>query len=131
MKEKLFFTLCITLICNVFTSQVNAEISKTFLSVADVTLTGINIPSTNLQSKQSNQSQKGSANEANNKNADSRTYSNYETQLIKMNTNYERDYNDSTRKDIQRKMKSIRQKWVDRGYNMYKSTWEDWNGVKR
>ena len=96
-----------------------------------LTLAGINIPSTNLQSKQSNQSQKGSANEVNSKNADSRTYSNYETQLIKMNTNYERDYNDSTRKDIQRKMKSIRQKWVDRGYNMYKSTWEDWNGVKR
>ena len=125
MKEKLFLTLCVILICNVFSPQANAEIRVVFLSEVEGTLSGVNIHSTNLQS------QKGTASEVNAKNADSRTYSNYETQLIKMNTNYEREYSDSTRKDIQRKMKSIRQKWVDRGYKMYKSSWEDWNGAKR
>lgn len=65
------------------------------------------------------------------KNTDSRTYSNYEDQLIKMNTYYERDYNDGDRRRIQQQMKKIRTKWINKGYSFWKSDWEDWNGVKR
>lgn len=65
------------------------------------------------------------------KNKDSRTYSDYETLLIKMNTYYERDYNDKDRRSIQNKMQQIRMKWVNRGYTFWKSDWEDWNGDKR
>lgn len=48
-----------------------------------------------------------------------------------MNTYYESEYNDSHRHDIQSKMKSIRTKWESRGYQMFKSSWEDWSGSKR
>lgn len=65
------------------------------------------------------------------KNTDSRTYSNYETLLIKMNTYYERDYNDRDRKYIQNQMKQIRMKWINKGYSFWKSDWEEWNGTKR
>ena len=65
------------------------------------------------------------------RNRDSNTYRDYETQLIKMNVYYERDYNDRDRKYIQQQMKSIRTKWLSRGLSFSKSEWEDWNGVKR
>ena len=64
------------------------------------------------------------------KNADSGTYSNYESQLIKMNTYWETQYNDSDRRYIQSKMRAIRTKWENKGYRMFHSPWEDWNGVK-
>ena len=52
---------------------------------------------------------------------DSRTYSSYETQLIKMRTdsNYTSDYT-----DIQSKMKQIREKWEKRGCKITKSQYE-------
>lgn len=53
------------------------------------------------------------------------TYSNYETQLIKMNT-YPSQYNDSQRKDIQSKMRKIRQTITSHGGTCAKSQWEDW-----
>ncbi len=62
---------------------------------------------------------------------DRRTYSNWESQLIKMNTYYESEYNNAQRKHIQRQMKSIREKWEKRGFNMFHSTWEDWDGKKK
>ena len=63
--------------------------------------------------------------------SDRRTYSSWESQLIKMNTYYERDYNDAQRRNIQQQMKSIREKWEGNGFEMYHSTWEDWDGVKK
>lgn len=65
------------------------------------------------------------------KNADARTYSDYESQLIQMNTYYADKYNDQTRRNIQSKMKAIRQKWEQRGFQMFHSTWEDWDGIKK
>lgn len=65
------------------------------------------------------------------KNADSGTYSNYESQLIKMNTYWETQYNDSDRRYIQSKMRAIRTKWENKGYQMFHSPWEDWNGAKK
>ncbi|MBR1922554.1 MAG: tetratricopeptide repeat protein [Paludibacteraceae bacterium] len=57
-------------------------------------------------------------------------YSDYESQLIKMNT-YPETYSDSQRRYIQDKMRSIRTEWEGKGYKMFKSTWEDWDGRKR
>lgn len=65
------------------------------------------------------------------KNRDANTYSNYESQLIKMNTYWETQYNDSQRRSIQSNMKAIRQKWENKGFNMFHSQWEDWNGKKK
>lgn len=79
-------------------------------------------------------SRKGSghnASEVQSKNKDSNTYSDYESQLIKMNTYWESQYNDSQRKSIQRNMKGIRTKWESRGFQMFHSQWEDWDGKKR
>ena len=64
-------------------------------------------------------------------NADKKTYSDYETQLTKMNTYYETQYNDNDRRYIQSQMRSIRTKWESRGYKMFHSSWEDWDGRKR
>lgn len=76
-------------------------------------------------------SNKASGNEASNKNRDSNSYSNYESQLIKMNTYHESQYDDSQRRSIQQKMKSIRTKWEGKGYKMFRSQWEDWDGRKK
>lgn len=57
-------------------------------------------------------------------------YSDYESQLIKMNT-YPETYSDSQRRYIQDKMRSILTEWEGKGYKMFKSTWEDWDGRKR
>ncbi|ADV42813.1 outer membrane beta-barrel protein [Bacteroides helcogenes] len=65
------------------------------------------------------------------KNTDSNTYSKDESLLVKMNTYYERDYNDSDRISIQSRMKSIRTKWEGRGFKMRHSQWEDWDGRKK
>ena len=90
--------------------------------------------STNTVAKTSSTSTKSTspdAVDATNKNAASKAYTDWETQLIKMNTYYERDYNDAQRRYIQQQMKSIRQKWEQKGFNMYHSTWEDWDGKKK
>lgn len=71
-----------------------------------------------------------SANENISKNRDARTYSDLESQLTKMNTYYN-TYNDNQRRSIQSQMRSIRQKWESRGYTMFHSSWEDWDGRKR
>lgn len=71
------------------------------------------------------------ASEVQSKNRDSDTYSNYESQLIKMNTYWESQYNDSQRRSIQQSMKKIRTKWERRGFQMFHSQWEDWDGKKR
>ncbi len=62
---------------------------------------------------------------------DQKTYSNYENQLIKMNTYWERQYNDKDRRYIQSQMRNIRQKWESKGYKMFHSPWEDWDGKKK
>ena len=72
-----------------------------------------------------------SGSEVSAKNKDSNSYSSYESQLIKMNTYHESEYNDSDRRQIQQKMRDIRTKWEGRGYKMFHSTWEDWDGSKR
>ena len=71
-----------------------------------------------------------SPNENISKNRDARTYSDLESQLIKMNTYYN-TYNDNQRRSIQSQMRSIRTKWEGRGYQMFHSSWEDWDGRKR
>ena len=71
------------------------------------------------------------ASEIQSKNVDARSYSNYESQLIKMNTYWEEQYNDSQRRNIQKKMKDIRTKWENRGLKITYSQWEDWNGKKK
>ena len=81
--------------------------------------------------KQSVGRARGNASEIQAMQTDRKTYTSWESQLIKMNTYYENEYNDNQRKYIQRQMKSIRQKWEGRGYNMYQSIWEDWNGIKK
>lgn len=65
------------------------------------------------------------------KNTDSRTYSHDESLLIKMNTYMETQYNDNERRNIQQRMKRIRAKWENRGFQFYHSPWEDWDGRKR
>lgn len=62
----------------------------------------------------------------------SKVYMDYTSQLIKMNTFYERDYDDKYRISIQSSMREIRnklnQKYTD---NYRKSEWEDWDGRKK
>lgn len=82
-------------------------------------------------SSSSSSSSEHSTSEMTSKNRDARTYSDYESQLIKMNTYWETQYNDNQRREIQQKMKSIRSKWESRGYRMQHSEWEDWDGRKR
>ena len=79
----------------------------------------------NSSSRSSSSTQSGSENTS--RNRDSRTYSDLESQLIKMST-YPSTYNANQRKSIQSQMRSIRTKWESRGYRMFHSQWEDWNG---
>ena len=79
-------------------------------------------------SRSSNSYQSGGDNM--NKSRDARTYSDLESQLIKMNTYYN-TYNDNQRRSIQSQMRSIRTKWESRGFRMFHSSWEDWDGRKR
>lgn len=65
-----------------------------------------------------------------NKNTDRNTYMSFSNQLSKMNTYYERDYNDKQRKYIQSQMKRLREKWESRGESFSYSDWEKWNGKK-
>lgn len=85
--------------------------------------------STNYSSKSSEKS--ASSSNTTSKNADARTYSDYESQLIQMNTYYSSKYNDTSRRNIQSKMKAIRTKWEQRGFQMFHSSWEDWDGIKK
>lgn len=87
--------------------------------------------STSSKSSSVRSSNSNSVSEVQNKNTDQRTYSDYESQLIKMNTYWEREYNDSNRRYIQQQMRQIRTKWINRGYSMYHSSWEDWDGKKK
>lgn len=87
--------------------------------------------SNNTQSKTSAKpNNQRSASEVGNQNADNRTYMNWETQLINMNSNYD-SYNDSRRRTIQQQMRTLRTKWESKGYNWFKSSWETWDGKKR
>ncbi len=99
--------------------------SSSYESSSDVGSSG-----SRSRSSSSNKKKESGADAAN-KNRDANTYSNYESQLIKMNTYYENEYNDSDRRSIQSKMRQIRTKWESRGYQMFKSEWETWNGSKR
>lgn len=60
-------------------------------------------------------------------NSDKRVYGSYESQLIKMRSGND-EYNDSRRREIQRKMKNIRTKWEKKGYDFYHCEVEDWGG---
>ena len=81
----------------------------------DDTDTGLSGSSTRTGSKSSGKS-KQSGNDVEAKNRDQKSYS---------------GYNDSHRRDIQSKMKRIREKWESRGYQMFRSSWEDWDGHKK
>lgn len=61
------------------------------------------------------------------KHRDSQTYSNFESQLIRMSTD-DNGYKDSDRRYIQSQMRSLRQKWENQGEQFYHSSWEDWGG---
>lgn len=61
------------------------------------------------------------------KNRDSNVYQDYEGQLSSMKTFPER-YDDQQRRSIQMKMKQIRTKWEQKGFKMYHSEWENWDG---
>ena len=61
------------------------------------------------------------------KNRESNVYLDYAGQLSAMKTFPER-YDDQQRRSIQQKMKQIRTKWEEKGFRMYHSEWEDWNG---
>lgn len=61
------------------------------------------------------------------KNRDSNVYQDYEGQLSSMKTFPER-YDDQQRRTIQMKMKQIRTKWEQKGFKMYHSEWENWDG---
>ena len=87
--------------------------------------------SSSSSSKESVDQKSSSHNDVTSKNADAKTYSDYESQLIQMNTYYAEKYNAASRRNIQSKMKAIRTKWEQRGYQMFHSAWEDWNGVKK
>lgn len=54
-----------------------------------------------------------------------RIYGNYETQLINMKT-YPEKYSDSQRRDIQTKMKKIRETIISHGGTCAQSQWETW-----
>jgi tetratricopeptide (TPR) repeat protein len=79
----------------------------------------------NSSSRSNSSSQSGSDNMS--RNRDARTYSDLESQLIKMHT-YPNTYNDNQRRSIQSQMRSIRTKWESRGFRMFHSQWEDWDG---
>lgn len=61
------------------------------------------------------------------KNTDSKTYANYDGMLSKMRYG-NMEYNDSKRKEYQSKMRSLRQKWEQRGESFQHSDNEDWLG---
>ena len=61
------------------------------------------------------------------KNRDSNVYQDYEGQLSSMKVFPER-YDDQQRRTIQLKMKQIRTKWEQKGFKMYHSEWENWDG---
>lgn len=62
----------------------------------------------------------------------SSTYRSYQSMLIKMNTYYEKQYNDSDRRKYQQAMREIRLKAEQySNCSVFKSEWEDWDGRKR
>ncbi len=61
------------------------------------------------------------------KNADSRTYAGYDSMLSKMRAG-NMEYSDSKRREYQSKMRSLRQKWEQRGERFQHSSNEDWSG---
>ncbi len=54
-----------------------------------------------------------------------RSYDNYESQLMKMQT-YPEKYDERQKQQIQNKMKSLREKWTAKGFEMRYSDLEDW-----
>ena len=101
-----------------------ADFTDNMNTARDSGYSGNNIGTSNSSSNR----QSGSDNV--NKSRDARTYSDLESQLIKMNT-YPDTYNDNQRRSIQSQMRSIRTKWENRGFRMFHSSWEDWSGWKR
>ena len=121
------------LAADIFNSIVNftstLQNNNSYSSNFDAYLEDSNPSSNGSSSKKSSSTQSsrhGSVSETTAMHSDDRTYCNYETQLIKMKGGD--NYSDSRRRDIQSKMRKIRKKWEDRGYNFYHSTMEDWGG---
>lgn len=106
-------------------------LGETFSQYSEFTNNMNSSRSSGYSSGSSNSSTKKQSGQDNvNKSRDARTYSDLESQLIKMNTYYN-TYNDSQRRSIQSQMRSIRQKWESRGFRMFHSSWEEWDGRKR
>lgn len=61
-------------------------------------------------------------------NTDRNTYHKCESLLINMDSNSAYDYSDEIRKDTQRQMRQIREKWERKGYKISQSIWETWGG---
>ncbi|MBR3744387.1 MAG: WG repeat-containing protein [Bacteroidales bacterium] len=61
-------------------------------------------------------------------NTDRDTYNSCVRLLINMSSNSAYDYSDTVRKDTQRQMKHIREKWAKKGHIINQSTWETWGG---
>lgn len=60
------------------------------------------------------------------------TYGRYQSMLIKMNTYYEKEYNDRDRRKYQQEMRDIRLRAEQySNCSVFKSEWEDWDGRKR
>lgn len=110
-------------------SMQDAGIDSSGATVADANVPSNNSTASNSSSKSSPKSNtRHNISEIQAKNTDSHTYSSDESLLIKMHTYWETQYNDNERRNIQRRMKQIRTKWVDKGYQFYHSPWEDWDG---
>ena len=76
------------------------------------------------------------ARDLHNRQTETKVYWSYVEQLQDMNRYYTTKYNDSQRQKIQRTMKSIRQKWENKGYTSgerfpYVPEWENWDGTHR
>lgn len=88
---------------------------------------GISPSSANKSNKGTSISSPYSLSANQSKNIDSRTYANYDGMLSKMRTGII-EYNDSNRKEYQSKMRTLRQKWEQRGERFQHSKNEDWLG---
>ncbi|MBP3289882.1 MAG: hypothetical protein J6L75_02820, partial [Alistipes sp.] len=112
-------------------AQVLNSFGNTMMSVAS-TMNGptyaMYSESGSVSAKTSGKSNKKSASEMTSRNTAYKAYESYANELIKM-ANGQIAYSDSQRKKYQAEMKNIRTKWIKKGYEFTKLSWEDWSGL--
>jgi TPR repeat protein len=91
-------------------------------SYSSASRSGSNSTTSTARNNSNTSSAKNNTNEVMMKNRDANTYSDLESQVIRMHT---LGGDQSQYKNCQEQMKKIRQKWESRGYKMYKSEWEN------